>query len=55
MLGDVGAALVVTGIVLGVAGVRVALERPRPLNLLGMLLAPAGMALAFVGVARLLG
>lgn len=49
-----GFALVLVGVVLAVLGVRVALERPRPLNLAGMLLAPAGLALALLGVGRLL-
>jgi hypothetical protein len=44
--------LTLAGSALGVFGLRIALERPRPLNLLGMLLAPAGLALAFAGVGR---
>jgi anthranilate phosphoribosyltransferase len=50
--GMLGAALLVAGSTLAVVGMRMALERPRPLNLLGMLLAPTGLALALAGVAR---
>jgi GDSL-like lipase/acylhydrolase family protein len=49
-----GFALVLVGILLAGAGARVALERPRPLNLAGMLLAPVGLALALLGVGRML-
>jgi hypothetical protein len=48
----VGAALVVVGSTLAVVGLRMAFERPRPLNLLGMLVAPAGLALALAGIGR---
>jgi lysophospholipase L1-like esterase len=47
-----GLALVLAGAALAGLGVRVALERPRPLNLAGMLLAPAGLVLALLGVGR---
>lgn len=43
----VGAALCVTG-------VRYATGRPRPLDLVGALLAPAGLLIGYLGVARLL-
>jgi acyl-CoA thioesterase-1 len=49
-----GFALVLAGIVAAGAGVRVALERPRPLNLAGMLLAPVGLGIALLGVGRML-
>jgi lysophospholipase L1-like esterase len=49
-----GFALILVGGALGALGVRVALERPRPLNLAGMLLAPAGLAIALLGVGRVL-
>jgi lysophospholipase L1-like esterase len=49
-----GLALVLAGAALAGLGVRVALERPRPMNLAGMLLAPAGLGLALLGVGRLL-
>jgi lysophospholipase L1-like esterase len=49
-----GLALVLAGILLAGAGVRVALERGRPLNLAGMLLAPLGLCLALLGVGRML-
>lgn len=45
-------ALVLVGIALAVAGVRVALERPRPLNLAGMILAPVGLGVALLGAGR---
>jgi hypothetical protein len=48
-----GAFLVLVGVVLAVSGVRLATERPRPANLGGMLLAPAGLLLALLGAARL--
>lgn len=49
------AALVASfGAVLAVAGLRLALYRPRPLDLAGMLLAPAGVWLFLAGVAALL-
>ena len=49
-----GFALVLAGLALAGLGVRLALERPRPLNLGGMLLAPLGLCLAFLGVGRML-
>jgi lysophospholipase L1-like esterase len=49
-----GLALVLAGILITGAGVRVALERGRPLNLAGMLLAPLGLCLALMGVGRVL-
>jgi lysophospholipase L1-like esterase len=49
-----GLVLVVAGLALSGFGVRLALERPRPVNLLGMLLAPAGLALALLGLGRVL-
>ena len=50
-----GGFLTVVGLVLMVVGVRAALGRPRPVNLGGALLAPAGLIVAFIGVVRLLG
>lgn len=47
-------ALLLAGILLTGLGVRLALERGRPLNLAGMLLAPLGLCLALIGVGRLL-
>lgn len=49
-----GVFLIATGLALVVVGVVLATERPRPLNLAGALLAPLGLLLAFLGVARLL-
>jgi len=49
-----GLAPVLAGILITGLGVRVALERGRPLNLAGMLLAPLGLCLALLGVGRLL-
>src|SRR5690349_2766254 len=45
-------ALVLVGVALAVVGIRVALERPRPVNLAGMILAPIGLGLALLGVGR---
>jgi len=42
--------LIVVGLGAMVAGVRVATERRRPVDLFGALLAPAGLMVAFVGV-----
>ncbi|HXU82915.1 MAG TPA: GDSL-type esterase/lipase family protein, partial [Polyangia bacterium] len=47
-------ALVLAGILVAGFGVRLALEAPRPRNLIGMLLAPLGLCVALVGVGRLL-
>jgi lysophospholipase L1-like esterase len=49
-----GFALILAGIVVAGLGVRMALERPRPLNLAGMLLAPLGLCIALLGVGRAL-
>jgi len=49
-----GFALVVVGLLVAGFGVRVALERPRPRNLAGMLLAPVGLCVALLGVGRML-
>jgi acyl-CoA thioesterase-1 len=49
-----GFALVLAGIPLAGFGVRLALERPRPRNQAGMLLAPLGLALVLLGVGRML-
>jgi lysophospholipase L1-like esterase len=49
-----GFALVVAGLCVAGFGVRVALERPRPRNLAGMLLAPVGLCVALLGVGRML-
>jgi lysophospholipase L1-like esterase len=49
-----GLVLVLAGILLTGAGVRVALDRGRPLALAGMLLAPLGLFLALIGVGRVL-
>jgi lysophospholipase L1-like esterase len=49
-----GLALILAGLPVAGAGVRLALERPRPINLAGMLLAPLGLALALAGVGRAL-
>lgn len=49
-----GLALVLAGILITGVGVRVALERGRPLALAGMLAAPLGLCLALLGVGRLL-
>ncbi len=50
----VGVLLIVTGAPLCVAGVRMALTRPRPYSLYGMVLAPLGLTMALLGIARLL-
>jgi hypothetical protein len=49
----IGVALVALGAVAAVSGVRLALERPRPISLAGALLAPVGLALALLGAGRL--
>jgi len=49
-----GVALILAGILLTGFGVRVAIERGRPRNLAGMLLAPLGLGLALLGVGRML-
>jgi lysophospholipase L1-like esterase len=49
-----GFVLVVVGLGVAGFGVRVALERPRPRNLAGMLLAPVGLCVALLGVGRML-
>jgi len=49
-----GMALVLAGLLVAGFGVRVALERPRPRNLAGMLLAPVGLCVALLGVGRML-
>jgi lysophospholipase L1-like esterase len=49
-----GLTLVLAGLLVAGFGVRLALERPRPRNLAGMLLAPVGLGLALLGVGRLL-
>ncbi|MGA7740819.1 MAG: hypothetical protein ABSF35_10370 [Polyangia bacterium] len=46
--------LIATGLSGTVYGVRLATERRRPVDLAGALLAAAGLALALVGVGRLL-
>jgi drug/metabolite transporter (DMT)-like permease len=46
--------LIVIGLVATVYGARLASERRRPLDLVGALLAAAGLALALLGVGRLL-
>ena len=46
--------LIVIGLVATVYGVLLASERRRPVDLAGMLLAAAGLALAVLGVGRLL-
>jgi drug/metabolite transporter (DMT)-like permease len=46
--------LIVIGLVATVYGVLLASERRRPVDLAGMLLAAAGLALALLGVGRLL-
>jgi hypothetical membrane protein len=46
--------LIVVGLVATVYGVRLASERRRPVDLAGALLAAAGLALALLGVGRLL-
>src|SRR3954471_6216957 len=47
-------ALIVPGLLAAGFGVRLALERPRPRNLAGMLLAPVGLCVALLGVGRIL-
>lgn len=49
----VGGLLVLAGIALTTWGLRIATERRRPTSLFGALVAPAGLALAFLGAARL--
>ena len=49
-----GAVLVVIGLALAVVGVRLATERPRPIDLGGALLGPAGLLVALVGAGRML-
>jgi hypothetical membrane protein len=46
--------LIVVGLAATVYGVRLASERRRPVDLAGALLAAAGLALALLGVGRLL-
>jgi hypothetical membrane protein len=46
--------LIVVGLAATVYGVRLASERRRPVDLAGTLLAAAGLALALLGVGRLL-
>jgi lysophospholipase L1-like esterase len=49
-----GLVLVLAGLLVAGFGVRVALERPRPRNLAGMLLAPVGLCVALLGAGRML-
>ena len=51
MIGILG---IVVGLVLAVMGLRLALGRRRPVNLMGMLLAPLGLLVALLGTGRLL-
>jgi hypothetical protein len=49
-----GLALVLGGLPIAALGVRMALERGRPLDLAGMLVAPLGLCLALLGAGRML-
>ena len=49
-----GGFLIVAGLAVMVTGVRIATQKPRPANIGGALLAPLGLAIAFLGAARLL-
>jgi lysophospholipase L1-like esterase len=50
----IGTPLILIGVVVAALGIRLALERRRPINLVGMLLAPSGLLVALLGAGRLL-